>query len=107
MPLTRRDLLAKCLDLSVLTAASSLLPLDLLAEAWQEKERLKPTPAAALGPFYKKRAPATPNLRADNDPGLPLVVSGEVFSSRGDRLPGATVEVWQTDHLGVYDLEGY
>jgi hydroxyquinol 1,2-dioxygenase len=107
MPLTRRDLLAKCLDLGVLTAASSLLPLHLLAEAWQEKERLAATPSAALGPFYKKRAPAANKLRAAGDPGLPLVVAGEVFSSRGDRLPGATVEVWQTDHLGFYDLEGY
>jgi protocatechuate 3,4-dioxygenase beta subunit len=107
VPLTRRDLLARCLDLGVVTAASSLLPLDLLAAAWQEKERRALTPPAALGPFYKKKAPTSNKLRAAGDPGLPLVVSGEVFSSRGDRLSAATVEVWQTDHLGFYDLEGY
>jgi protocatechuate 3,4-dioxygenase beta subunit len=38
---------------------------------------------------------------------MPLQVSGKVYDTRGDLVPQALVEVWQTDHLGRYDLEGY
>ena len=38
---------------------------------------------------------------------MPLSVSGKVWSARGEALPGAVVEVWQADHDGHYDLEGY
>jgi hydroxyquinol 1,2-dioxygenase len=46
-------------------------------------------------------------LRAPGDPGMPLSVSGQVFDVRGEIVPGAKIEVWQTDHLGHYDLDGY
>jgi protocatechuate 3,4-dioxygenase beta subunit len=38
---------------------------------------------------------------------MPLSVSGQVFDVRGEVVPGAKLEVWQTDHLGHYDLDGY
>jgi len=41
------------------------------------------------------------------DPGRPLDVTGIVFSVRGEPLPGARIEVWQTDYFGPCDLEGY
>src|SRR5262249_9430169 len=47
------------------------------------------------------------HLRAPGDPGLPLAVSGVVFSTNGSRLPASHVEVWQADHLGQYDLKGF
>lgn len=105
--LSRRDLLEKCLGLGVVTSAAALLP-DELAWAWAEAEAGRhATPEAALGPFYKKRAPATSMLRGAADIGLPLSVSGRVFDIRGNPLTDAVVEVWQTDHLGHYDLDGY
>ena len=104
---SRRDLLEKCLGVGVVTAAASLLP-DELAWAWAEAETARrATAEAALGPFYKKRAPATSMLRAAGGVGLPLSVSGRVFDTRGNRLTDAVVEVWQADHLGHYDLDGY
>lgn len=108
MQLNRRDLLAKCMALGVVTVASNLTP-SLLAEAWQQAETksLKVTPAAELGPFYKRDAPSSAMLRATSDPGMPLIVAGRVFDTRGDLVPGAKVEVWQTDHTGHYDLKGY
>jgi protocatechuate 3,4-dioxygenase beta subunit len=75
--------------------------------AFEEKELRKPTPANELGPFYKKRAPETATLRAPGDPGMPLSVSGQILDTRGEKLPNVVVEVWQTDHLGHYDLDGY
>jgi protocatechuate 3,4-dioxygenase beta subunit len=67
----------------------------------------QPTPHAEMGPFYKKRAPMTTQLRATGDPGLPLSVSGRVITMHGEPIPDAKVEVWQADHGGLYDLEGY
>jgi protocatechuate 3,4-dioxygenase beta subunit len=46
-------------------------------------------------------------LRSEGDPGLPLSVTGQVWSARGQGLPEAVVEVWQADHLGRYDIDGY
>jgi protocatechuate 3,4-dioxygenase beta subunit len=108
MRLTRRDLLEKAFALGGITIASTFAPSALL-DAWaqQELKARTPTPVNEIGPFYKKRAPETPTMRAPNDPGLPLSVSGLVYSSKGSVLHEATVEVWQTDHLGHYDLEGY
>lgn len=108
MELNRRDLLAKCVAFGVVTLAPNLNAAT-AAAAWAEAEKKSrtATPAAAFGPFYKRDAPNTAALRAPNDPGLPLAVSGLVYNTRGDILPGAKVEVWQTDHLGHYDLTGY
>ncbi len=49
----------------------------------------------------------TASLRAPGDPGIPLSVSGQVLDVRGDIVPEAKLEIWQTDHLGHYDLDGY
>lgn len=60
-----------------------------------------------LGPFYKRLTPPNHVLRAPDDPGTPLTLSGRVFDTQGDIIPGATIEIWQTNHRGYYDLEGY
>lgn len=67
----------------------------------------KPTPADVLGPFYKKSAPNTSKLRVSGDPGFPLHVTWKVFNTRGETVPGAQIDVRQTDHQGHYDLQGY
>jgi protocatechuate 3,4-dioxygenase beta subunit len=105
MMLSRRDLIAKCLALGAVTT-SSLLSHSELALAWQQRER-KPTPPVELGPFYKKLAPQAHNLRQAGDPGMPLSVAGHVLNVRGSIVEAATIEIWQTNHLGQYDLNGY
>jgi protocatechuate 3,4-dioxygenase beta subunit len=108
MQLNRRDLLAKSVALGVVTLATNL-NLVAATEAWAqaEKKSRPATPAAEFGPFYKRDAPNTAMLRAPNDPGLPLTVAGAVYNTRGQSLPGAKIEIWQTDHSGHYDLKGY
>jgi protocatechuate 3,4-dioxygenase beta subunit len=108
-PLSRRDLLEKC-------AAAGLL---LVAPPFTIAERVPrledgpgltprhPTPPNDLGPFFKRNAPRVGKLAPEGAPGLPLSVSGQVFSTRGDRLPDAVVEVWHTSHAGVYDNQGF
>jgi protocatechuate 3,4-dioxygenase beta subunit len=106
--LSRRAILQKCVALGSVTMASYSFP-EAMFLAFQERENQlrKPTPPNALGPFYKRQAPLTHLLRAPGDPGMPLSVSGQVFDTRGDVVPAATIEIWQTNHLGRYDLEGY
>jgi protocatechuate 3,4-dioxygenase beta subunit len=104
--LTRREVLQKSLALGSLVVFSSHAP-ALMLHALEQNERRKPTPSNELGPFYKRLAPNTAHLRAAGDPGMPLAVGGLIYNARGEKLPGAVVEVWQTDHVGHYDLDGY
>ena len=108
MELNRRELLAKCAALGAITLAPTL-SVAAAAEGWLRSDsKTRPaTPEAELGPFYKRGAPSTASLRAPNDPGLPLTVAGVVYNTQGDILPGAKLEIWQTDHTGHYDLQGY
>ena len=107
MNLTRRELLERCAVFGSLTLATSM-PLSTFATVWDEAEKKRqPTPFCELGPFYKRQAPHTSNLRAPGDSGMPLTVSGVVYSTRGDAIPDAKLEIWQTDNFGHYDIEGY
>jgi protocatechuate 3,4-dioxygenase beta subunit len=69
------------------------------------------TPIDQLGPFYKRGTPESAGhsamLRAQGDPGLQLAVAGTVYNTRGEVLPGAKIDVWQTNHQGRYDITGY
>jgi protocatechuate 3,4-dioxygenase beta subunit len=106
---TRRDSLLQCVALGSLKLAP-WLGLTEAAGALQAQEQdhtRKATPWNEIGPFYKRLAPSTAQLRAPDDPGLPVIVSGRVFSTRGDVLEGARMEIWQANHRGLYDLDGY
>jgi protocatechuate 3,4-dioxygenase beta subunit len=105
--LTRRDLMLRCAALGSLTLAPGLSVSEAIAGWEGQKTPLKPTAWDELGPFYKREAPRTTHLRKPGDPGLPITVVGKVFDVSGKALPGATLEIWQTDHRGRYDLEGY
>jgi protocatechuate 3,4-dioxygenase beta subunit len=105
---SRRDVLEKCLASGLLVLASPLTELDVWA-AWQTPapSGLKVTPPNVLGPFYKRNAPARTTLVPHGQPGLPLTVSGRVLDISGNVVPGASIEIWQADHSGHYDLDGY
>jgi len=38
-------------------------------------------------------------------PGKPVLVTGTAFSEAGERISGATVNVWQADDEGYYDVQ--
>jgi protocatechuate 3,4-dioxygenase beta subunit len=100
--LNRRDCLLQCAALGSLRLIGGLG----LAQAVEAQER-KETQWNEIGPFYKRLAPNNPQMRVEKDAGLPLAVSGRVLDSRGDVLPSAKIEIWQADHFGLYDLDGY
>lgn len=72
-----------------------------------EQKSRKPTAWDEIGPFYKRDAPQSAQLSRPGDPGLPVRVSGKVFDTRGNVLSGTKIEVWQANHQGLYDLDGY
>jgi Dioxygenase len=106
--LTRRELLLKSAALGSLTVIPTL-SFDEALWAWHQSEQKprKPTAWDEIGPFYKRQAPQSVQLRRPGDPGLPVRVSGKVFDTRGNVLSGAKIEIWQANHLGLYDLDGY
>ena len=105
---SRRDVLRECLLGGLLVVPARWSEADVLA-AWfgESRQALPPTPHVEMGPFYKKRAPATTMLRASGDRGMPLAVSGAVVTTHGEPVPGARIEIWQANDAGLYDLEGY
>jgi protocatechuate 3,4-dioxygenase beta subunit len=106
--LGRREMLERCIVRGSLLAASPLASTRLLA-LWQQAEQQagKPTPAEVLGPFYRKGAPDTAVLHRPGDPGFPLQVNGKVWNTTGEKVPGVAIEVWHSDHAGLYDVLGY
>lgn len=76
----------------------------LTAPAFSAKQDCRPTDADVLGPFYRFGAPFSARLAGTDEPGDRLVLTGTVFSSDcRTPLPGALIEVWQANHLGLYD----
>jgi protocatechuate 3,4-dioxygenase beta subunit len=104
---SRRDVLRECLAAGVLAVPAGWAEADVL-HAWIDAQaQRQPTAHVEMGPFYKRKAPATTKLRMPGDKGLALAVSGRVLSVHGEPVRGATVEVWQADDGGLYDIDGY
>lgn len=106
--LSRREMLQRCAASGLLLLGAGLVgsASDLFA-AEEEVRSKSPTPRNIIGPFYRRGAPWQSVLRGPSDQGLPLKVAGTVSDERGEARPDATIEIWQADHHGKYDLEGY
>lgn len=106
---TRRQMLENCIVRGSLLAGATTLSNSQLLAFWEQGEAQahKPTATEVLGPFYRKGAPNNTTLRINGEPGFPLRVTGKVVNTKGQKVPGAKVELWQADHKGLYDVEGY
>ncbi|MET4058620.1 protocatechuate 3,4-dioxygenase alpha subunit [Arthrobacter sp. UYP6] len=65
------------------------------------EQKLQPTPAQTVGPFYGYAMP----FEKDNQllaPGLPgsICLQGTVRDGAGERIPDALLEIWQADSAG-------
>lgn len=65
------------------------------------------TPSAVLGPFYVENPP---EFTQDTDissglPGIPLYADVVVTDVHGTPVPGAVVDVWQSNSEGYYDVQ--
>lgn len=86
---------------------SDVLGLSTLVTAQNNVKPAGCTEATVFGPFFIEDAPEYP-LGADISNGArgePCFVSGRVMSTDGTPLAGVTVDVWQSDEDGYYDVQ--
>src|SRR3954471_517561 len=86
---------------------SDTLGVSMLVDAINHRMPDGATQTTVLGPFYVNNPPRYA-LGADISNGLsgkPLYCEGQVLSASGVPLAGATVDVWQSDGNGFYDVQ--
>ena len=86
---------------------SDTLGVSMLVDAINHRRPNGATENTILGPFYVPDAPRYEH-GADiclDGKGEPLVVSGRVLDTAGNVIPGATIDVWQTNEDGFYDVQ--
>jgi catechol 1,2-dioxygenase len=88
---------------------SDTLGISMLVEMVNDQTEAGATEPTVLGPFYVPGAPARSfGESIVDDPatgGEPLVVSGAVRDLDGRPVPGATLDVWEVQPNGRYDIE--
>jgi len=86
---------------------SDTLGVSMLVDAINHRKPDGATETTVLGPFYVSGAKDMP-MWADiggGAPGEPAYVSGRVLDVTGKPIPGAVLDVWQTDGEGFYDVQ--
>jgi len=68
---------------------------------------LEATLSQTAGPFYTPEAPERRSLLEPGLPGTRLVVTGYVYDTACQPVPGALLDFWQADDAGVYDNTGF
>lgn len=86
---------------------SDVLGVSMLVDAINHRMPEGATETTVLGPFYVEGAPVFENGEdiSAGLPGEPLYVDALFTSAGGDPLPGAVVDVWQSDSDGYYDVQ--
>lgn len=86
---------------------SDVLGVSMLVETLNHHKMSGETESTVLGPFYVQNAPRYPNganICLDGK-GEPVYVRGRVTNARGKPIPGATLDVWQANEDGFYDVQ--
>jgi hydroxyquinol 1,2-dioxygenase len=86
---------------------SDTLGASMLVDAINHRLPEGATETTVLGPFFVQNAPKFEN-GADVSGGLPgelLFVEAVIAAADGQLLPGAVVDVWQSDDDGFYDVQ--
>jgi len=86
---------------------SDVLGVSMLVETLNHRTGGTATESTVLGPFHMVTSP-TRTLGDDialDGKGTPCLVSGHVTGPDGEPLAGSTVDVWQTNEDGFYDVQ--
>jgi hydroxyquinol 1,2-dioxygenase len=86
---------------------SDVLGVTMLVDAVNHRKASEATESTVLGPFHQVESPRR-ELGDSIDlvgGGEPCVVTGRVASLDGTPLAGASVDVWQADDHGFYDVQ--
>jgi len=86
---------------------SDVLGVSMLVETINHRTGGASTESTVLGPFHMVESPPR-ELGADvalDGKGTPCLVSGQVTGDDGKAVPGATVDIWQANEDGFYDVQ--
>jgi catechol 1,2-dioxygenase len=86
---------------------SDVLGVSMLVETINHRTGGTSTESTVLGPFHMVESPKRElgdNINLDAK-GTPCLVSGQVTGPEGEPLAGASVDVWQTNEDGFYDVQ--
>ena len=86
---------------------SDVLGVSMLVDAINNRRPEGSTENTVLGPFHVSDAPRYANgsnISLDGK-GEPMVVSGRVLDGEGRPIAGATLDVWQANDDGFYDVQ--
>ncbi len=88
---------------------SDTLGLSALINALHDKRSgAEGTKTSLLGPFYRQDSPKMnlgDTIVTKPTNGLEVVIYGRCTDSAGHGVPGASIEIWQPDETGNYDLQ--
>lgn len=86
---------------------SDVLGLSMLTVAMNNDKPKGCTEATVFGPFHVEGAPhhELGSDIANGARGIPCLVRGTVCGIDGEPLPGAELDVWQSDEDGLYDVQ--
>ena len=87
--------------------ASDVLGVSMLVETLNNRSEGGCTEATVLGPFHVEGAPrrALGDTICMDGKGMPCHVSGRVTDADGKPLAGASLDIWQTNADGFYDVQ--
>ena len=86
---------------------SDVLGISMLVDAISHRRPPNATANTVLGPFHIEGAPHRPsgaNICLDGK-GEAMVVMGRVMDTTGQAIAGATIDTWQTNDDGFYDVQ--
>lgn len=86
---------------------SDTLGVSMLVDAINHHRPESATDNTVLGPFYVPQSPHYANGAdiALDGKGVPVLVEGRVTDAEGNPIAGATIEVWQANEDGFYDVQ--
>ena len=86
---------------------SDTLGLSMLVTAQSNTKPAGCTESTVFGPFFVEGAPEYDNGEdiSNGAKGEPCFVQGQVRGNDGEPIPGAMIDVWQSDENGFYDVQ--
>jgi hydroxyquinol 1,2-dioxygenase len=86
---------------------SDVLGLSMLVTMQNHAKPAGATEATVLGPFFVEGAPEVAHGAdiANGAKGPPSLVRGRIVGIGGEPVAGATIDVWQSDDEGLYDVQ--